>query len=573
VLLNVPDGITPGTLTYTYGTIAPGANTGNVWHYTAHVADGYYDVTSASVDVDGVTVSLHNPSDYAGTYNCSQTQETASITVTGTCNLEKDSNTGTATFTVTNTGGAGTGDLSWTLYKDGSSFATGTVNLAAGASTDLGPYTSDGSALVLKVQDPNNPSATVDSNSVTCEKPEDPQKINICHYDEGKHEYSLINVAISAVINGHGDHGNDIWAAFSDGETDYPAQGDQSLLENGCQAPAPAPKPVVIGFCYYFLSDVFKVTVGNAADGGAGYIGYSLDGEITVTSLGQLNPGENAPEFSIPGSTLVIHLWTSPDGSTWTAAGEQELNTKNQCEIDPIILTNVCDPATGNIIWTLQNDNPIAITFTWKWDGGTASENILVEANSSATFTTASQPGTVIVSTSTGVVVAQDAAAPCTFTNLSLKAFCSTDPATYNAWTITNPNTYPVSYEVNKPDLSSPILGSAPIPGNSSVNVETLLSYGNIILLYSGGNLQDSATAASECIPPENPPDNPPTPLIPVTDVTPPRATGGQAVLIPVTGVDMGAVARQLPGAFTNTGLGFLGLGLVLSGLARRREE
>jgi hypothetical protein len=72
VLLFVPEGVIPGTLTYTYGTIEPGANTGNVWHYTDHQPPGFYDVTSASVEVDGVTVFLHNPGEYAGTYNCGE---------------------------------------------------------------------------------------------------------------------------------------------------------------------------------------------------------------------------------------------------------------------------------------------------------------------------------------------------------------------------------------------------------------------------------------------------------------------------------------------------------------------
>ena len=73
VLLNVPDGVTPGTLTYTYGSIAPGAHTGNVWHYTDNKPSGYYNITSASVVVNGTTVYLHNPGAYAGTYSCGAT--------------------------------------------------------------------------------------------------------------------------------------------------------------------------------------------------------------------------------------------------------------------------------------------------------------------------------------------------------------------------------------------------------------------------------------------------------------------------------------------------------------------
>jgi hypothetical protein len=71
VLLNVPDGITPGTLTYTYGTISPSRDTGNVWHYSDYKPDGYFNVTTASVDVGGITVNLHNPGEDAGNYLCS----------------------------------------------------------------------------------------------------------------------------------------------------------------------------------------------------------------------------------------------------------------------------------------------------------------------------------------------------------------------------------------------------------------------------------------------------------------------------------------------------------------------
>ena len=74
VLLFVPAGVTPGTLTYTYGAIQPGKHTGNVWHFTASgLADGYYDVTSASVTLsNGAVVTLHNPGEYAGEYDCGE---------------------------------------------------------------------------------------------------------------------------------------------------------------------------------------------------------------------------------------------------------------------------------------------------------------------------------------------------------------------------------------------------------------------------------------------------------------------------------------------------------------------
>ncbi len=103
VLLNVPDGITPGTLTYTYGSISPTKNTGNVWHYFDYQSDGFYNVTSASVNVGGTTVNLHNPGTDSGTYDCipdNTPTNTPSFTLT---NTSTNTPTDTSTPTITNT--------------------------------------------------------------------------------------------------------------------------------------------------------------------------------------------------------------------------------------------------------------------------------------------------------------------------------------------------------------------------------------------------------------------------------------------------------------------------------------
>jgi len=84
VLLNVPDGVIPSSLTYSYGTIETGKNTGNVWHYSDYMVSGYYDVTFASVFVNGIEITLHNPSEYAGDYQCTTPTEEPTETVTPT---------------------------------------------------------------------------------------------------------------------------------------------------------------------------------------------------------------------------------------------------------------------------------------------------------------------------------------------------------------------------------------------------------------------------------------------------------------------------------------------------------
>lgn len=80
VVVNLPDGITPGALTF-YGTWpggngsetipAPTAHTGNVYHYSWYGSDGYYEITGGEVQLsDGSTLSLHNPGEYTGDYMC-----------------------------------------------------------------------------------------------------------------------------------------------------------------------------------------------------------------------------------------------------------------------------------------------------------------------------------------------------------------------------------------------------------------------------------------------------------------------------------------------------------------------
>jgi hypothetical protein len=51
-------------------TVAPGPPTGNARHFTVIAAPGTFNVTAATVQVNGTTIQLHNPGAYAGEYNC-----------------------------------------------------------------------------------------------------------------------------------------------------------------------------------------------------------------------------------------------------------------------------------------------------------------------------------------------------------------------------------------------------------------------------------------------------------------------------------------------------------------------
>jgi len=110
VLLNVPDWITPGnSVTFTLKVnggnqttqyAARTSHSGNVWHYYYYGSiNGYYDVTSASVQVGSKTVYLHNPDSYSSNYqNCVRSTQTATFTPTATKTSQP-----TATFTATAT--------------------------------------------------------------------------------------------------------------------------------------------------------------------------------------------------------------------------------------------------------------------------------------------------------------------------------------------------------------------------------------------------------------------------------------------------------------------------------------
>jgi hypothetical protein len=87
--------------------------------------------------------------------------------------------------------------------------------------------------------------------ALACVAPED-TKIEFCHATSSEtNPYNLISTNVRAFLNaGHIDHSKDIWAAFDylgpKGERiDVPAQGNQSILRNGCNLPnKPKPKTV-----------------------------------------------------------------------------------------------------------------------------------------------------------------------------------------------------------------------------------------------------------------------------------------------------------------------------------------
>jgi hypothetical protein len=129
-------------------------------------------------------------------------------------------------------------------------------------------------------------------------------------------------------------------------------------------------------------------------------------------------------------------------------------------------------------------------------------------------------------------------------------------------FTIVNENAFPGQFTWSVAGGPNGV-ANLPAGGQQSFNVDE--SYGGALVTvtteFNGETLEETGTLPSGPCSPPPPPPPPPPPQIPPTGV----------VLIPVTGVDTSG--SGLNGLFFNLALGFIGLGMVLHGLGRKREE
>jgi hypothetical protein len=78
---------TPGALSGTYnggafGPVSASKNTGNVWHYNVILPSGEIEILSASTTTSsGASVTLHNPGEYSGDYQCGAPPPVCSVSV------------------------------------------------------------------------------------------------------------------------------------------------------------------------------------------------------------------------------------------------------------------------------------------------------------------------------------------------------------------------------------------------------------------------------------------------------------------------------------------------------------
>ena len=154
---------------------------------------------------------------------------------------------------------------------------------------------------------------------------------------------------------------------------------------------------------------------------------------------------------------------------------------------------------------------------------------------------------------------------PTDLAGVEVIGMCLGPEAANYGWRVSNPNNFPVDFEwrVN----GSLLAGLGSVAGNSTADFVTPKAEGTIIMIYVGGEIQDSAAGQEDCQVSTETPEPTETPVVP----TPP-VSSDPTVLIPVTGI-ADELPVSLPTIFLNLGFGFFGLGLVAHGLNRRQLE
>lgn len=260
----------------------------------------------------------------------------------------------------------------------------------------------------------------------------------------------------------------------------------------------------------------------------------------------------------IPGCTDPLAINYDPQASQDDAS----------CQYPPDInVTTFCsyvdlDKPHG---WTVTNPNDFPIEFSWVHGSESSSSPITLLSGAGISFTTGTQAGEELKVFVGDLLLDSVEPSVCpAFLPLQLTAFCMGADASTHGWTATNPNAFDVDAEwrVN----GSLLAGLLSIPANSAVNFSTPKTEGAIVQIYSGGVVQDDASAAQQCASPEVPPDVPETPVIVITVPENPNQ-----VLIPVTGFsdDLSGLA---PAGMLSLGFTSFGLGTVLHGISRRRK-
>lgn len=371
-------------------------------------------------------------------------------------------------------------------------------------------------------------------------------------------------------------------------QSGYIGSGSGELNIGSCEPELALPDLVAELQCYTLEELGFIFVISN--EGESGEIGFSTDINTVIASLGVLESDE-LTEVLIPSSASMLYLYVR-NGDAWE---EAEAITLNKGEVpvceDPLELESFCSyvDLSKPFGWTLLNVNPFPVTFTWVYGEESSTEPILLAAESSLTFATSMQAGETMQIFVDGILMAASPGPEScpAFQLLELVGVCSTDPAIAHGWIAYNPNSIEVNAEWKV--VGGTLAGLLTIPAESAVGFTTPVSAGDNVALYYSGILQDTAMAATGCLPGggdepggggeppagQPPAGQPPVAIGPAQAFQPPLipVTGGEVpVIIPVTGVDLNAPAFSGMGFFALSLVCF-GFGMVLNGLSRRRIE
>jgi len=162
-------------------------------------------------------------------------------------------------------------------------------------------------------------------------------------------------------------------------------------------------------------------------------------------------------------------------------------------------------------------------------------------------------------------------------TGLLVSSYCGANSEHINSWKISNPSGYTVAvtWEI-MPSGAPSDTASVPASGEYQLSTEKVTGHDTLVVYFDpqGQSIAGSASAALDCgtdkgQPNDTTPGGNPGPALAVLPAFP---AGQVQVLIPVTGADLSSSSRTR-GLFFSLGVGFLGLGLVLNGLARERRD
>ena len=320
----------------------------------------------------------------------------------------------------------------------------------------------------------------------------------------------------------------------------FKGSGSGTIVISACSTPLSGTATVSTGACSWTQAGGSLTPVTITLD----HATLTING-VTYTSTTTIN---------LPPGTYPF-TWAAVPGYTGGGSGTIVIGTCAPNPADASVSIGTCSwtEATGSL-------TPVTITIvgtSLTINGGTyTSSTIIYLPPGTYPYTWTALPG--YTGSGSGEIVVGDCTPP--------DAAAVADPPGTCAWTEANGSLTPVPLTLDHASLT--------INGITYTSSQTIYlppgSYYYTWTALPGYKGSGSGTVVIGDCPPPQLPNTPTNVESPLPNLGP---VGGPAILIPVTGVDDGLLGRVLPGALFGLSFSFAGLGLVLCGLARRRDE